>query len=69
MDLQNKTPVIILIILILISISVAGGGFYLLQKERVRNAQLEENLEEISTKNKIMESKYLEAQKLISTME
>ena len=69
MDLQNKTPLIILIGLILISITVAGGGFYLLQKERVRNVQLEENLEEITTKNKIMESKYLEAQKLLTSME
>jgi myosin heavy subunit len=69
MDIRAKSPVILLIILMLVFLSAAGTGFYLYQKEHTKNIELEEKIEEISTKQKITEAKFLEAQKILSSLE
>jgi DNA repair exonuclease SbcCD ATPase subunit len=53
----------------LIFLSAAATGFYLYQKEHAKNIVLEEQIEELNIKQKITEAKFLEAQKVISTLE
>jgi len=53
----------------LVFLSAAVTGFYLYNKEHIRNIELEERVEELSIKQKITEAKFLEAQKVISTLE
>ena len=65
MNRRASASVIILVILILISLAFAGGGFYLFQKERAKNADLGEKLDEISTKQRITETKFEETKKML----
>lgn len=67
--MNPKLKVIVLIIAILISLSLAGTGLYLFQREHIKNIQLEEKLEELSAKQKASEAKFLEAQKVLATLE
>jgi len=67
--MNSKIKLIVLIGVILVSLSIAGGGFYLLQKERVRNVELGNMLDELTVKQKAGEAKLLEAQKSISSLE
>lgn len=66
---KTKLPILILIVLILISLSLTGGVFFLLQKERAKNLALQEELEDVKTRQKITETKLQESQKLVSNME
>lgn len=45
---KAKVPIVVLIVLILISLAIAVFGFYLFQKEKIKNLQLVDELEEIS---------------------
>ena len=65
MNRRASAPVIILSVLIIISLAFAGGGFYLFQKEKTRNAELSDKLEEINTKQRITESKFEETKKVL----
>ena len=69
MNTRAKSSVILLIALVLIFLSAAVTGFYLYSKERAKNIELEEKIEELNIKQKITEAKFLEAQKVISSLE
>ncbi len=69
MDIRAKVPSIILIILVLIFLTSTAAGFYLYQQEHRKNIELEEKIEELGVKQKIAEAKYLEAQKVLSSLE
>ncbi len=69
MDRRAGSLIVLLIALILIFLSAAATGFYLYQKEHSKNIELEEKLEEINIKQKITEAKYLESQKVSSSLE
>ncbi|MCX5703030.1 MAG: hypothetical protein NT066_00805 [Candidatus Omnitrophica bacterium] len=60
---------VILIVLILIFLSLAGGGFYLLQKERAKTVELQAQIEEVNTKQRITETKLEESKKLVTEMQ
>lgn len=64
-----RVSTFILILLILVSLSLAGRVFYLLQKEHAMNLALQEELEDIKTKQRITETKLEESKKTISTLE
>jgi preprotein translocase subunit YajC len=57
---------IILTVLIIIVLSLAASGFYLFQKERTKNVELQDQIDELSTKQRITETKLKESEKLIS---
>ena len=69
MDIKGRLAVILLVILMLVSLSAAGMGFYLYQKEHAKNIELEEKIEELSTKQKATEAKLLEAENTLSSLE
>lgn len=69
MDIRARSSVVLLVVLMLVFLSAAVTGFYLYNKEHIRNIELEERVEELSIKQKITEAKFLEAQKVISTLE
>ena len=66
---KGKLPVILLMVLLLFSLALAGGGFFLLMQERTKNISLQEELEEIKTRQKIAESRYEESKKTIAALE
>jgi len=55
--------------IILVLLALTGGVFYLYQKESAKNIELEDKLEELNTKVKITEAKFLESQKVLGTLE
>lgn len=64
-----KLSLIILIVLIAISLSFAGSGFYLLQKERQKNIQLQGQLDELSTKQRMTENKLEDTKRAVSDLQ
>ncbi|MCM8795605.1 MAG: hypothetical protein NC928_02835 [Candidatus Omnitrophica bacterium] len=64
-----KWPGIILVVLLVLALSFSGGALFLLQKERKKSMDLQEELEDTQTRQKIAESKLQEAQNLISTLQ
>lgn len=66
---RASAPVLILVILILIALSLAGGGFYLLQKEKAKTLDLADKLEEIGTKQRMTEAKLKDSQDLIAELQ
>ena len=69
MNNRARSSIILLIALTLICLFAAGAGFYLYQKEHVKNIELEEKIDELNIKQKISEAKLLEAQKITSSLE
>jgi len=67
--IAGKPLAIILIVLLLISLSLAGGGFYLLQKERAKTLDLEQKLEDLNVKQRATETKLKESERLISDLQ
>lgn len=53
MDQKGKLPVIILVFLIVVSLVAAGVGFYLLQQEKRKSTQLQEQLESVKTSERV----------------
>ncbi|MFA4854762.1 MAG: hypothetical protein WC616_05385, partial [Candidatus Omnitrophota bacterium] len=53
----------VLIILIIISLALAAGGFYSYQNEHTKNIQLQAQIEELNTRQRITESKLEETKK------
>jgi len=66
---KARVPIAVLIILILASLFLTGGIYYLLQKERVKNLTLNEELTGIKTEQRITETKLAESQKTVSNLE
>ena len=58
----------ILIVLIVVVLSLAAGGFYLFQREKTKNIELEQQIEEVSTKQRVTETKLKESEKFISDL-
>ncbi|MFA4889354.1 MAG: hypothetical protein WC628_07275 [Candidatus Omnitrophota bacterium] len=69
MNRIGKAPIIALIALIIISLALAGGGFFLFQKERARAANLEEQVKQISEKQKIAEEDLRKSRGMISELQ
>lgn len=63
--MRASKPVIALAVLILISLGLAGSGFYLFQKERIKNSQLQAELEDVKVKQRLAESKYEQSRREI----
>jgi hypothetical protein len=63
MNKKAKASIILLIILLLISLAAAGGLFNLWQKEHVQNLALQEEIEDVKTRQKITEEKLRETEK------
>ena len=66
MTREGNLTIVLLIVLIAIALSFAGGGLYLYQKERARNTALQEELDDIKTRQRISEKKLEESQNTIS---
>jgi len=64
-----KAPVFILVGLILVSLFFAGAVFNLLNKERAKNLALQEELEEVKTKQRITQTKLDESKDTISALQ
>jgi len=69
--LGNKRgkAVIIFIVLLIIALGLAGATFYLLQNERLKNSQLQVELENVNKSKKLVESKLEDSRKTISGLE
>ncbi len=68
MTRRGNLTVVLLIVLIAISLSLAGGILYFYQKERTRNVALQEELDDIKTRQRIAEKKLEESQNTISSL-
>lgn len=66
---KAKSSILIFIILILVSLSLAGAGFYLLQKEKMKNFGLQEELDSLRIKQNAAETKLEEYRKTITQLE
>jgi len=66
---KAKSAVILLVVLLVVSLAGAGGAGYLLQQEKNRTTALQEELDEVKTKQRITEGKLQEAQTLIGGLE
>jgi len=66
---KAKPSIIIFILLILVSLSFAGAGFYLLQKEKTRSLNLQEELDGLKIKYDAAETRLGEYKKTISQLE
>lgn len=67
--MNSKAKAIVLIILLVISLAIAGGGFYLYQREHVRNVDLQAKLDDLTAKQKLTQAKLLETEKSLSIIE
>ena len=66
---KARVPIAVLIILILVSLFLTGSIYYLLQKERLKNLTLNDELTGIKTGQRITETKLAESQKTVSNLE
>lgn len=66
---KGKVPSIILYVIVLISLSLAGGTFYLFQKEKLKSIALQDELEDVRAKERIIEMKLDDSKKTISQLE
>jgi len=69
MNRQGKAALIILIVLIVISLGIAGGGIVLYQKERARAIGLEEQVKQISEKQKLTEDELRKSKGQVSDLQ
>jgi len=66
---KGKVPVLILAVLIIVAMLLSGGLYYFLQKERMANLSLNQQLTDIQEKQTITEAKLEESKKMISAFE
>lgn len=66
---KGKVPILILAVLILLAMVLSGGLYYFLQKERMVNLSLNQQLREIQDKQVVTEAKLEESKKMISAFE
>lgn len=69
MEKRASAPTIILIALIVAALALAGGGFFMFKQEQKKNLDLQDNLEEISTKQRITETKLKESERFITGLQ
>jgi len=69
MSEKGKSAVIILVVLLILSLSAAGGAYFLFQQEHKRNLILQDDLEEIKTRQKISESRLEEAKLMLAALD
>jgi vacuolar-type H+-ATPase subunit I/STV1 len=69
MGKRASASLILLIVLIFISLVLAGTGFYLFQKERAKNVELQTQLEELNTKQRLTEKRLDESRKMASDLQ
>lgn len=60
---------ILLIAVIAVTLALAGGGFYMFKQEQKKNFDLNDKLDEISTKQRITETKLKESEKFIADLQ
>jgi len=68
MTQKGEIRTILLIVLIALSLILAAGGFFLFQKEHKRNLDLQEQLDEISARQKIAEKNLEESKGTIVSL-
>jgi len=66
---KAKSSIIVFIVLILISLCFAGAGFFLLQREKIKNFSLQEEMDTLKIKENAAEAKLEEYKKTISQLE
>lgn len=66
---QMKSPATVFVVLILASLSLAGTGFYYLQKEKAKSTALQQQVDDLLLKQRIMETKLEEHKKTIVDLE
>ncbi|MBI4706980.1 MAG: hypothetical protein HY761_03535 [Candidatus Omnitrophica bacterium] len=69
MTKRASVSLILLIVLIFISLVLAGTGFYLFQKEHAKNIELQSQLEELNTKQRVTEKRLDEARKAATELQ
>ncbi len=69
MSERAKSPVLILVVLVFFALALAGGIYYLLQKERGKNLNLQAELAEVRGKQMVTEAKLEESQKTAADLE
>lgn len=69
MNRKAAIPVVLLIVLIIFAIVVAGTGFYLFQQEHTKNLALQEQMDELSTRQRITEAKLEESKKVVGDLQ
>lgn len=69
MGKKASALIILLIVVIVASLTLAGGGFYMFKEEQKKNLDLYDKLEEISTKQRITETKLKESEKFIADLQ
>ena len=67
MNRKGAIPLPITIGLIVISLVLATGSFYFYQKEHAKNAQLQDQIDELSARQRITEGKLDETKKLAAS--
>lgn len=68
MSNRGKILVVLLVFLILISLSLTAATFYFFQKEKVKVDSMQGELEGLSTKQRIAEKRFEEANKLVAQL-
>jgi len=66
---KAKVPVIVLVVLAIVGLILAGAGFYLYQKERARGNTLQEQLDDLNTKQRIIENRLEDSKKMIDGLQ
>ncbi|MDD4939750.1 MAG: hypothetical protein PHE18_03450 [Candidatus Omnitrophica bacterium] len=66
---KAKSSIMILVLIIAVSLAFAGIGFYLLQKEKIKNLGLQEELDSLRIKQNATEAKLEEHKKTIFQLE
>jgi septal ring factor EnvC (AmiA/AmiB activator) len=66
---SSKIRTLLLFVVIILSLGLAGGVYMLLQKEHAKNIELQTQLEDVKTKQRVAETRLEESKKIISDME
>ena len=69
MSEKGKSAVIILVVLLILSLSAAGGAYFLFHQEHKQNLVLQDDLEDIKTRQKISESRLEEAKRMLAALD
>lgn len=67
--MEFKSKGLVLIIMLVVSLALAGTGFYLFQREHVKNLDLANKVADISSKQKITETRLNDAQRSLANLE
>ena len=66
---SSKIRTLLLFVMIILSLGLAGGVYMLLQKEHAKNIELQTQLEDVTAKQRVAETRLEESKKIISDME